>query len=68
VERPLTRLTGKEGFSWWPEQKAAFQKLKDQITEDTVLALPTDDGKFRVKADVSEEVTRAVLSPEQEGV
>jgi hypothetical protein len=46
VARPLTRLTGKEGFSWGPEQKAVFQKLKDQIMEDAVLALPTDDRKF----------------------
>ena len=67
VARPLTRLTGKEGFSWGPEQKSAFQKLKDRIAEDAVLALPTDDGKFRVEADASEGATGAVLSQEQEG-
>jgi hypothetical protein len=67
VAKPLNRLTGKGGFSWGLEQKAAFQKLKHWIKEDAVLALPTDDRKSRVKADVSDGVIRAVLSHEQEG-
>lgn len=51
VAKPLTRLTGKEEFSWGEEQKIAFQKLKDRIAEDAVLALPTDHGKFKLEAD-----------------
>jgi hypothetical protein len=46
----------------------AFQKLKERITEDVVLALPTDDGKFRLEADTSDGATGAVLSQEQDGV
>jgi hypothetical protein len=67
VAKPLTWLTGKEGFSWGEEQKNTFQKLKDRIAEDAVLALPTDHGKFRLEADVSEGAMGAVLSQEQEG-
>lgn len=66
VAKPLTRLTGKEGFSWGEEQKAAFQKLKDRIAEDVVLTLPTDHRKFRIEADASEGATGAVLEQEQE--
>ena len=68
VAKPLTRLTGKTGWSWGDEQRAAFKGLKARIAEDAVLALPTDDGKFRLEADASEGVIGAVISQEQEGV
>jgi hypothetical protein len=45
-----------------------FQKLKEQITEDVVLALPIDDGKFCLEANTSDGATGAVLSQEQDGV
>lgn len=47
-----------------------IQKIKKQncrIAEDIVLALPTDDGKFRLEANASEGATGAVLEQEQEG-
>jgi hypothetical protein len=40
---------------------------KNRITEDIVLALPTDEGKFRLEADTSDGATGAVLEQEQEG-
>jgi hypothetical protein len=46
----------------------AFQKLKERIAEDVVLALPMDEGKFRLEADASDRATGAVLSQEQDGV
>jgi hypothetical protein len=67
VAKPLTKLTGKMGWSWGVEQKEAFQKLKNRIAEDVVLALPTDEGKFRLEADASDGATGAVLEQEQEG-
>jgi hypothetical protein len=68
IAKPLTKLTGKVSWSWGPEQDLAFQKLKEQITEDVVLALPTDNGKFRLEANASDGATGAVLSKEQDGV
>jgi hypothetical protein len=65
---PLTKLMGKVSWSWGPEQNLVFQKLKERITEDVVLALPTNDGKFRLEADVSDRVTGVVLSQEQDKV
>jgi hypothetical protein len=67
IAKPLTKLTGKMGWSWGAEPKEAFQKLKNRIAEDVVLALPTDEGKFQLEADASERATRAVLEQEQEG-
>jgi hypothetical protein len=68
IAQPLTKLTGKVSWSWGPEQDLAFQKLKERIAEDVVLALPTDDGKFRLEADASDGATGAVLSQEQNKV
>jgi hypothetical protein len=67
IAKLLTRLTGKEGWRWGAEQKEAFQKLKNRIAEDIVLALPTDEGKFQLAADASDGATGAVLEQEQEG-
>jgi hypothetical protein len=68
IARPLTKLMGKVSWSWGPEQDLAFQKLKERIAEDVVLALPMDDGKFRLEANASDGVIGAVLSQEQDGV
>jgi hypothetical protein len=67
VAKLLTKLTGRMGWSWGTEQKEAFQKLKNRIPEDVVLALPTDEGKFQLEADASNGATGAVLEQEQEG-
>jgi hypothetical protein len=65
VAKPLTKLTGKTSWVWGDEQRKAFQKIKDQIAEDAVLALPNDTGKFRVEADASEGAIGAILSQKQ---
>ena len=67
VAKPLTKLTGKAGWTWGDDQRNAFAELKRRVAEDVVLALPTDDGKFRLEADASEGATGAVLSQEQDG-
>ena len=61
VARPLTKLTGKAGWTWGDDQRTAFTEIK-RLAEDVVLALPTDDDKFRLEADASEGATGAVLS------
>jgi hypothetical protein len=67
VAKPLTKLTGKAGWSWGDNQKKAFSELKQRIAEDIVLVLPTDDRKFRLEADASDGATGVVLSQEQNG-
>jgi len=67
LAKPLTRLTGKGGWVWGNEQRQAFTGIKSRVAEDAVLALPADDGKFRLEADASEGAIGAVLSQIQDG-
>lgn len=60
--RPLHRLTGDTPWDWTLEQDLAFEDLKVLITLEPVLAIPTDNGLFRVEADASDFATGAVLS------
>lgn len=62
VARPLHSLTGDVPWSWSLEQQLAFDELKHRITSESVLAIPTDNGAFRVEADSSNYATGAVLS------
>ncbi len=48
-------------------QQNAFEELKRLLAEEVVLAIPTENGKFRVEADASEGAIGAVLSQEQDG-
>ncbi|CAK5281960.1 unnamed protein product [Mycena citricolor] len=68
VAKPLTRLTGKAGWSWGADEHAAFDGLKKRIAEDAVLALPNDTGQYRLEADASEGATGSVLSQNQDGI
>ncbi|SJL16290.1 uncharacterized protein ARMOST_19810 [Armillaria ostoyae] len=66
IVRPMTCLTGKETWTWGTAQQTAFQKLKNQLARDVVLAMPTEKGRFCVEADSSEGTIGAVLSQEQD--
>ncbi len=48
-------------------QQNVFEELKRLLAEEVVLAIPTEEGKFHVKADASEGAIGAVLSQEQDG-
>ncbi len=63
----MTQLTGNDPWKWGKAQQDAFEELKRLLAEEVVLAIPTEDGKFRVEADASEGVIGAVLSQEQDG-
>ncbi len=62
VAKPLTLLTGKGKWVWSMEQHEAFEELKQRMTEEPVLIVPRNDGKFQVEADSSNYANRAVLS------
>ncbi len=67
IVKPMTQLTGNDAWKWGRAQQEAFEQLKKQLAEDVVLAIPTNEGRFRVEADASEGAVGAVLSQEQEG-
>ncbi len=65
VVKPMTQLTGNDPWKWGEAQQDAFEELKRLLAEEVVLAIPTENGKFRVEADASEGAIGAVLSQEQ---
>ncbi len=67
VVKPMTQLTGNDPWKWGKAQQDAFEELKRLLAEEVVLAIPTENGKFRVEADASEGAIGAVLSQEQDG-
>ena len=68
IAQPLHDLTKKDiVWNWGIEQEQAFLQLKEAITSQPVLALPRDDGSFRVEADASNYALGAILSQEQDG-
>ena len=68
IVKPLTSLTGKAEWRWEDEQRAAFEELKDRLTNPPVLAIPNDEDPFRVEADASDFATGGVLLQQQEGI
>ncbi len=67
VVKPMMQLTGNDPWTWGKAQQNAFEELKRLLAEEVVLAIPTENGKFRVEADASEGAIGAVLSQEQDG-
>ena len=65
IVKPLTKLTGKEEWQWETEQQTAFEGLKEQIIKEITLAIPNDEGQFRVKVDASDFAIGGILSQQQ---
>ena len=59
---PFSNLVTREGFAWSPEAAAAFQALKDTVTNAPVLTLPDFSKPFVVETDASGSGMGAVLS------
>ena len=61
IAKPLTCLTGKNPWEWGLPQQEAFDELKNQVVASPVLAIPQDDGKFKLETDASDFAKGAVL-------
>ncbi len=63
IASPMVELTkAKVPFIWGLEQKKSFEKLKDALCSDKVLAYPVDEGFFILDTDASDYGIGAVLS------
>ena len=68
LSEPLRRLTRKEvPFEFGPEQKKAFQVLKDELAKAATLAYFDNDAPTKVIADASPVGLGAVLVQKQKG-
>jgi len=64
MEAPLFNLLTKDGFAWSPKAAAAFQALKNVVTNTPMLALPDFTKPFTMETDASGSGMGAVLSQE----
>ena len=68
IVAPLYALTQKGAeFCWTTECQEAFDKLKQRLTSEPILALPTDDGTYVLDTDASDFGLGAILSQDQNG-
>lgn len=68
IARPLYRLLKKDQpFVWTDECQAAFDKLKDILTNPPILGYPDHKMPFIVQADASNNAIGCILSQEQDG-
>ena len=49
-------------WDWMEKQEKVFRELKKKFTKELVLAAPDLDKKMRIEVDMSDYVTRGVLS------
>ena len=62
MEEDNDLLKKDQPFTWKEEQQAMLDILKLKFTTVSILAYPNTDSKFRLETDISNYVTRAVLS------
>ena len=68
IAGPLHALTAKNArFKWTVECQQAFEELKRRLVSAPILAMPQDEGEYRLDTDASNEAIGAVLSQVQEG-
>jgi len=68
IAAPLYTLTQKGAeFCWTTECQEAFDELKQRLTSEPILALPTDNGTYVLDTDASDFGLGAILSQDQNG-
>ena len=68
IAAPLHALTGKNArFQWSGDCQAAFEVLKERLVSTPILAMPRDDGDYRLDTDASNFSIGGVLSQIQDG-
>jgi hypothetical protein len=69
ISRPLTALTGKDVcFEWTTKQQEAFDRLKAELSSDSVLTHPNFDLSFILSCDASNYAISAILGQRQNGL
>ena len=66
VAKPLTELTGKKTWKWQEEERSAFNKLKNKMTNPSTLAIPHPKQKMQLETNASGYAIGGVLSQQQE--
>lgn len=64
--KPLHGLTGKNEWKWEMPQEKAFEELRSALLHAPILALPKDEGKWKIETDASQIATGGILSQQQE--
>ena len=62
IAKPLTELMGKLEWKWEQRQADAFNNIRSRVSSTPILAIPNDEGRYRVEADSSDYATGAILS------
>ena len=65
IAQPLIDLLKKDSFQWSGKDLVAFSKLKEDVTQPPVLALPDFSRPFVIECDASGCGLRAVLMQDQ---
>ena len=69
IAKPLTMFTRQQvKFEWTPVHHTAFLHLKEAIIQAPILCYSDPDKKYIVYTDASDDVCRAQLSHEHDGV
>ena len=68
IAAPLHALTSKNSRFYWSEEcQEAFEVLKSRLVSTPILAMPRDEGEYRLDTDASNFSIGAVLSQIQDG-
>ena len=68
IAGPLHALTGKNvRFQWTTACQESFDELKRRLISSPILAMPQDEGHYKLDTDASNEAIGAVLSQVQDG-
>jgi RNase H-like domain found in reverse transcriptase len=67
IVKPLTTLTGKTPWNWKEEEQEAFNELKCQFHNGSILSVIQRKGKLRIEVDASQRVMGGVLTQIQQG-